>query len=206
MSVTLSEQQTQGKPGTGVHPQKFALWLALASMTMFFAALTSAVLVKKGDYKVWENFRLPGIFLYSTLVVVGLSVVIHSALIAYRKARFTQFRWLMFFSFVLGCLFLGLQYTGWIALKQMGFPLTGNVAGSFIYIITASHGMHIVGGLVVMAIFLFQAIRARKDEIYELRNLINPKRQLYLEMLVTYWHFVDIVWVYLYVFLLVNYQ
>lgn len=204
MNVVLNDKQTQDKPG--VHPQKFALWLALASMTMFFAALTSAVLVKKGDYKVWENFRLPSIFLYSTLVVVGLSGVIHFALISYRKAQFTRFRWLMFFSFLLGCLFLGLQYTGWIDLQNMGFPLTGNVAGSFIYIITASHGAHIVGGLVAMLVFLYQAVRSRKDELYELRNIINPKRELYLEMLVTFWHYIDIVWVYLYVFLLVNYQ
>lgn len=206
MDVTLNEKQIKDKPGSGVHPQKFALWLALASMTMFFAALTSAVLVKKGDYKVWENFRLPATFLYSTAVIIGLSVVIHLSLITYRQARFALFRSLLFFSFLLGCLFLFLQYTGWIALKQMGFPLTGNVAGSFIYILTASHGVHIIGGLVATALFLFFAFRARKDEIFELRNIINPKRQLHLEMLVTYWHFVDIVWVYLYVFLLVNYQ
>ena len=57
-----------------------------------------------------------------------------------------------------------------------------------------------------MLVFLYQAVRSRKDELYELRNIINPKRELYLEMLVTFWHYIDIVWVYLYVFLLVNYQ
>jgi heme/copper-type cytochrome/quinol oxidase subunit 3 len=59
---------------------------------------------------------------------------------------------------------------------------------------------------VVTLVFLVYAIRSRKDPIYELRDIINPKRQLNLELLVSYWHFVDIIWVYLYVFLLLNYQ
>lgn len=191
---------------TGVHPQKFALWLAMASMTMFFAAITSALLVKKGDFRVWENFRIPTVFAYSTATVVGVSVTIHAALYFYRKAKFVAFRWLMVLSFLLGSLFLGLQYIGWQMLTDMGMTLTGTISASFVYLITSVHGAHIVGGLVAMFFFLVFAIRSRKDPIYELRNIINPKRQLNLEMLAAYWHFVDIVWVYLYVFLLMNYQ
>ena len=208
MSVTLSDKDIikHKTENIGVHPQKFALWLAIASMTMFFAALTSALLVKKGDYQVWENFELPGIFLVSTVTIILLSVCIHLSLISYRKAKFGLFRTLLFFSFLLGLAFLGMQVFGWEKLKQMGFPLSGNIAGSFIYIITASHGVHIIGGLLVTLVFLVFAIRSRKDPIYELRSIINPKRQLNLEMLVTYWHFVDAVWVYLYIFFLLNYQ
>lgn len=208
MNVSLSEKNIiMDKPEyKGVHPQKFALWLAFASMTMFFAALTSALLVKKGDFKVWENFKLPSIFMYSTAVIVMLSVVMHASLISYRRAKFALFRLLLFFGFVLGLVFLGLQVQGWQQLKAMGFPLTGNISGSFIYLITASHGAHIVVGLLVTLFFLVFAIRSRKDPIYELRNIINPKRQLNLEMLVTYWHYVDVVWVYLYIFFLLNYQ
>lgn len=208
MQVTLSEKDIlkQRTEYTGVHPQKFALWLAMASMTMFFAALTSAFIVKKGDYQVWENFRLPGIFLYSTISIILLSVSIHWSLISYRKAKFTQFRTLLFVSFLLGCVFLFLQLQGWDVLMQMGLPLTGNLSGSFLYLITSMHGLHIVGGLVVTLLFLVFAIRSRKDPIYELRDSINPKRQLNLELLVGYWHYVDAVWVYLYIFFYLNYQ
>jgi cytochrome c oxidase subunit 3 len=191
---------------TGVHPQKLALWIGMASMTMFFAALTSALLVKKGDFRIWENFKLPNIFMFSTLAVVAVSITIHAALISYRKAKFAQFRWLMFFSFILGCLFLGLQYAGWNVLKAGGMTLTENLSGSFVYVITGAHGAHIIVGLLVMAVFLISAFRSRKDPIYELRSIINPKRQLHLELLVSYWHYVDAVWVYLYVFLYMNYR
>jgi cytochrome c oxidase subunit 3 len=208
MNAALSEKDIlkEKTEYTGVHPQKFALWLAMASMTMFFAALTSALLVKKGDFRVWENFRLPSVFAFSTVTVVAVSIAIHSALLCYRKAKFTAFRWLMVLSFTFGGLFLVLQYTGWNMLSAMGMTLTGNLSASFIYMITAMHGAHIIGGLVAMLFFLVFAIRSRKDPIYELRNIINPKRQLNLEMLAGYWHFVDIVWIYLYVFFLMNYQ
>lgn len=208
MNVTLSEQDIlkEKTEYTGIHPQKFALWIAMASMSMFFAALTSALLVKKGDYRSWENFRLPGVFLFSTLSVIGVSICIHAALISYRKAKFAQFRWLMFFSFVLGCLFLALQLAGWNVLKHGGMTLTENLSGSFIYVITGAHGAHIVLGLLVMLAFIIHAFRKRNDPIYELRNIINPKRQLHLELLVSYWHYVDAVWVYLYVFFYLNYR
>jgi cytochrome c oxidase subunit 3 len=208
MSVVLSKQDIlrDQKEYSGVHPQKFALWIGMASMSMFFAALTSALLVKKGDYRSWEGFRLPIVFLFSTLSVIGVSVCIHSALICYRKAKFTTFRWLMFFSFLLGCLFLSLQLTGWSVLQHGGMTLTENLSGSFIYVITAAHGVHIIVGLVVMLVFLLHAVKNRKDPIYELRDIINPRRQLNLELLVSYWHYVDAVWVYLYVFFFLNYR
>jgi cytochrome c oxidase subunit 3 len=208
MSVTLSEQDIlkEKTEYTGVHPQKFAMWIAMASMSMFFAALTSALLVKKGDYRSWENFRLPGVFLFSTLTIISLSACIHASLICYRKAKFSLFRWLMFASFLLGCLFLFLQLQGWGVLQRGGMTLTENLSGSFLYLLTAAHGVHIIVGLIVMLIFLIHAVRNRKDPIYELRDIINPKRQLNLELLVSYWHYVDGVWIYLYVFLFFNYR
>lgn len=208
MNITVSEKEIlkEKTEYTGIHPQKFALWIAMASMTMFFAALTSALLVKKGDYRSWENFKLPGVFFFSTLSIITLSVCIHAALFSYRKAKFTLFRWLMVASFLLGCLFLGLQLMGWRVLQQGGMTLTENLSGSFIYLLTSVHGVHIIVGLVVMLVFVINAIRKRKDPIYELRDIINPKRQLNLELLVSYWHYVDAVWVYLYVFFYLNYQ
>lgn len=208
MNVTLSEQDIlkEKTEYTGVHPQKFALWIGMASMTMFFAALTSALLIKKGDYRSWENFRLPTVFMYSTIAIILVSICLHAALISYRKAKFTQFRWLMVGSFLLACLFLGLQLQGWHVMQQGGMTLTENLSGSFLYLITSAHGVHILVGLVAMAIFLIGAFRNRKDPIYELRDIINPKRQLNLELLVSFWHYIDAVWVYLYVFFYFNYR
>jgi cytochrome c oxidase subunit 3 len=190
---------------TGIHPQKFALWLGMASMTMFFAALTSALIVKKADFQTWENFKLPVVFLYSTICIISVSVVLHLSLVNYRKANFTAFRFLLFAGLVLGVAFLGLQLMGWNELKALGMPLAGNLSGAFIYLITSAHGFHIAIGLLFLLIFLLFAIRSRKDPIYELKNIANPKRQFNLELLVSFWHYIDIVWIYLYVFFYLNY-
>ena len=208
MELTLNDKKTlrDETEYTGVHPQKFALWIGMGAMTMFFAALTSALLIKKGDFRVWENFRLPVVFFYSTLIIISLSVTMQLSLMSYRKAKFAQFRWLLFVSFILGLAFLGMQLKGWAVLKEMGLPLTANLSGSFIYLITSMHGVHIIVGLLVTLVFLAFAIRSRKDPIYELRDIINPKRQLNLELLVSFWHYIDAVWVYLFIFFYLNYQ
>jgi len=190
---------------TGVHPKKFALWLGMASMTMFFAALTSALILKKGDYKVWENFRLPEAFMYSTIVIVLVSIAMHFSLTAYKKSKFAAFRWLLVLGFLLAVVFLILQYYGWVVLTSMGKPITGNISGQFLYLISSLHGFHIVIGLIVTLLFLIFAFRARKDELFELRNIANPDRILHMELLVTFWHFIDIVWIYLYFFFYFNY-
>lgn len=204
-SLTEKEFLKQRTEYTGVHPQKFGLWIAMASMSMFFSALTSALLVKKGDFNSWENFKLPGVFFFSTLAVIATSIAMHASLIQYRKANFVLFRRLLALGFALACLFLGLQLLGWKTMVDGGMTLTYNLSGSFVYLITAMHGLHIIGGLVVTLVFLVFAIRARRDPLFELKNIINPKRQLNLELLVSYWHFVDVLWVYLYIFFYLNY-
>lgn len=204
-SLTNKEYLKDKTEYTGVHPQKFALWLAMASMSMFFAALTSALLVKKGDYNYWEGFTLPGVFFFSTITVIATSISLHLALRAYRKASFARFRSFLVLGFVLAFMFLGLQLLGWKALMDGGMTLTYNLSGSFVYVLTAMHGLHLIGGLVALLIFIVFAWRSRFDPIFELRNIINPKRQLNLELLVSYWHFVDILWIYLYIFLYINY-
>ena len=191
---------------TGIHPQLFGLWLAMASMTMLFAALTSAMILKKGDFRTWENFKLPDVFMLSTLLIVMLSVVMHTALINYKKANFAAFRWLIFGGFVLGLSFLFTQWRGFVAMKTLGFPLTGNISGQFIYMLAVVHGFHIAIALLVTLVVLIKAVRSRKDPLFELRNIINPKRKLQMQLLVTFWHYIDIVWIYLYLFFYFNYR
>jgi cytochrome c oxidase subunit 3 len=193
------------KEQTGVHPQKFMLWVAMGAMSMFFAALTSTLVVKKGDFGSWENFKLPHVFFFSTLAVIAVSVCLHFSLAYYRKSNFNLFRWLLAGGMLCALAFLGFQAMGWHTLKAMGFPITGNLSGSFIYLITYMHAAHIVLGWLVLFVFFIVAVRERKDEIVELRNIINPKRQLQLELLVMFWHYIDAVWLYLYVFFLLNY-
>ena len=191
---------------TGVHPQKFALWLAMASMTMFFAGLTSAIILRRGDFKSWEAFKFPTAFIYSTVAVLAVSVLMHLSLVNYRKAQFSTFRKLLFAGSIMTIVFLLCQVNALHVLNEMGKPLAGTMSGSFIHMMAYVHGFHIVVALFITWIFLFYAVRARKRDSFELKNIVNPKRQLQLELLVSFWHYIDIVWIYLYVFFYLNYK
>lgn len=127
--------------------QRLILYIAMASITMFFAVTTSALLVKKADVLNWAQFPLPSVFILSTVFAVASSIGFFFSYKCYKEQKFNTSRWALFVSGLLGVAFLLSQLMGFQSLKAMGLPLTGNVAGSFIYFLAIAHGVHIIGGL-----------------------------------------------------------
>jgi len=205
-AVRLDEYRNKSKGSIGIHPLKLMLYISFASIFMFFAVTTSALLVKKGDSINWVQFKLPSVFLYSTVIAVLCSVLVHFSLKLYKQSKFDTFRKVLLLSIITGFLFLAMQLFGFKSLTELGMPLAGNASGSFIWFIAIAHGLHVVGGILFSFITYAKAYRNRKDPIYELRDIINPRRVLSLELLSTYWHFIDLLWVYLYLFFYFNYQ
>lgn len=205
IAVSGEKIENLEKGRLGIHPLKLVLYGGMISMFMFFALTTSALLFKKGDVLNWEQFTLPNIFMVSTVLAIACSILIHFSMNLYKAKKFTTFRITLFISILLGIAFLATQVKGFQVLTAMGMPLDGNASGSFIYLIAIVHGLHMLFGLLFSAITFGKAVWNRKDPIYELRDIINPRRVLSLELLTTYWHFVDVLWVYLYIFLYVNY-
>lgn len=182
-----------------VHPKKFALWTGCGSITMMFAGLTSGYIVRRaqGD---WVQFKFPEMFNYSTIVVVLSSIVLVLAYLAYRRQKMGAYRIGLLLTFILGCLFGGLQYLGWQEMDNMGIELTGNPSGSFVYLISGIHLAHIAGGLVILFGMLIKSF-FKKDPVQNLLDsTINPERYLGIELISTYWHFVGILWIYLFIF------
>ena len=204
-AVELNEYREKEKGTLGIHPLKLMMYISFASIFMFFAVTTSALLVKKGDVVNWVDFKLPNVFLVSTIVAISCSLLVHYSLKLYKEAKFEQFRKTLLLSMLAGFAFLGCQILGFNALTQIGMPLDGNASGSFIWFIAIAHGLHVIGGIVFSLVTYIKARINRNDPIYELRDLINPKRVLSLELLSTYWHFIDLLWVYLYLFFYFNY-
>lgn len=138
-----------------VHPYKFNMWIAIVSMVMIFAAFTSAYVVKKGDVKTWQEIILPSIFTTSTIVIVLSSAFMHAAYVAFKNGNLQVYRGCITTTFLLGAAFLTLQIQGWETLVNQGVSLTGNVAGSFIYVISGSHFLHVAGGVIALLVFQF---------------------------------------------------
>ncbi len=176
-----------------IHPLKFALWAACASIVMLFGAFTSAYVVRQGAGN-WLEFRLPDVFFYSTIVILLSSLTLHSSYRSFLKGKKGMYKSLLAVSFILGLAFIVMQYMGWIALKDIGVELVGNPSGSFVYVISGVHAAHVLGGIAAILIALIQA--------FSLKFRVSEARKLRFDLTLTYWHFVDLLWVYLFLFML----
>ena len=187
MKVAVQENRFRNK----IHPRKFALWAACASISMMFAAFTSAYIVRQAAGN-WLEFIMPDMFYYSTAVIILSSITLHGSYFAFKKMNTVLYRGLLVVSFLLGLLFVAMQYWGWQALTEMGIGLTTNPSGSFVYVLSGVHALHVIGGIGVLLVALIHA--------FMLPHKVTPARKLRFEMSYTYWHFVDILWIYLLLF------
>lgn len=172
-------------------PIKFILWLFLVTIIMLFASQTSAYLVRRAEGN-WLEFEMPRIFWYSTAVLLLSSMTMHWAYFTAKKDRFKELKVAISITFVLGVAFLVMQFEGWKKLVEMNVYFVGNPSGSFFYVFTGLHGLHLISGIIVL---LFAFIAAMKMNVHS-KNLRR------IQICVTYWHFLDILWIYLFVFLL----
>jgi len=180
-----------------IHPQKFALLVSCASVVMLFAALTSAYVVRQAAGN-WLEFPMPVLFLYSTLTLIVSSFTLHFAYKGFLAGNVKLYKYLLLLTFVLGILFIYLQYQGWMALVAMGVELGTNPSGSFLYVLSGLHAAHILGGLAAVFVAILHA--------FILPYEVSAKRKLRFEMTQIYWHFVDVLWIYLIVFLWLQQQ
>lgn len=169
------------------------LWLAMTSMSMLFAGLTSAYLVR-ADNGNWLLFKLPGIFFISTALIITSSYTMLRAVQKARANNFAGITWHLLFTLLLGIAFTFCQFESWSQLTADGIVFGGkysNASGSFLYALTGMHLLHLAGGLIAL---LVTSIKSK-------RRVYNSGHMLGIELCSIYWHFLTGVWVYLFVFL-----
>lgn len=174
-----------------MHPHKFTLWVGLGSIVMMFAGLTSAFIVKR-EAPSWIGVEMPLTFWYSTAVILLSSLSVHLALKAFRDRNILKYRRLMSITVALGLLFMVLQYIGFTQLWNSGLHLNGSGGVQFLYIIFGLHGLHVLGGIIALLVMFVNAY-SRRSRNY---NVVP------VEVASTYWHFVDVLWIYLFIFFL----
>jgi len=181
----------EAKKTLAMNPKKFAMWLFIGSVVMLFASLTSAYIVRQAEGN-WLYFELPSILTLSTVVILVSSITMQWAYWSAKKDKLEMVKVLVTVTSVLGIVFLILQFEGWKALVGNQVYLVGNPSGSFLYIITGLHGLHLVSAIVFLLIVLVATYRYR----------VHSKNLTQIEMCTTYWHFLGGLWLYLFVFLL----
>jgi len=173
---------------------KLILLFAMVSMTMMFAGLTSAFVVSKSRVDWLKDFELPSAFYYSTLVILGCSVTFHLAKKAIQKDNKSATSTFLFATLALGILFVVLQFVGFGQIVENGYYFTGtesSITTTFLYIVTVVHLIHLAGGLISLLIIIYNHFKQK----------YNSTQTLGIELGAMYWHFLDFLWLYLFVFL-----
>jgi cytochrome c oxidase subunit 3 len=169
------------------------LWVGIVSIVMFFGGLTSAVVVSQGGGG-FINIALPQAFTLSTVVILLSSVLFHLGLTATKKGNNQLAKFSILGTLVLGLLFVYTQYMGWQTLFENGVYAVGSQStqeSSYLYLLTALHVAHLVGGLVSLIIVLVKTLKSK----YTTDNYLG------VQVSITYWHFLGGLWLYLFLFL-----
>ena len=175
-----------------IHPHKFTLWVAIGSIIMMFAGLTSAYIVKRSQVN-WVMLEIPKIFWISTITIMLSSVTVQLAVRAFRERNMILYRRMLSATAILGLAFLVLQVLGFLQYKALDIRLIGagsNASYSFLLAIASLHALHVFGGVIALMIIARNAVSIRK----------RSYSSVPVEVIATYWHFVDILWIYLFLF------
>ncbi len=193
MAADIRIVEEANKP-IGMNPKKFALWLFMATVAMLFAAWTSAYIVKRGDIG-WTEIIVPDQFWINTVIIMASSVSMIWAVRAARKDKLETVKLALSITTILGIAFVVgqlLAFKEMVALKE--HFTGGNVSHSFVYVLSGAHGVHLVSGVVFLVLVLSATFKYK----------VHSKNMDQIEMCAMYWHFLDVLWLYLFVFLLIN--
>jgi cytochrome c oxidase subunit 3 len=191
--MMMAQIQQEDRQNLGA--KKFNLWIFIFTSFMLFAGLTSAFIVYSGGKGHGLNVIMPIAFRYSTIVLIISSVTLFMASRAAKQLEFSKQRLLLGVTFLLGIAFFALQIYGWhILVVEKLFFSNPNASISFVYVFTGIHLLHVFAGLLV----LLSAMIASWSSASQAKILYK------MEIASIFWHFLDIIWIYLYVFLLLN--
>ena len=189
MNLTQGSSQQKNK-----RAKKMMLWFGIVSLIMSFGGLTSAFIVSSSREDWLNDFELPNAFFISTIIITFSSLVFIAAKKALLKEKYLLSQSLVLGVFALGLAFIYNQFLGFNELIISGYNFTGptsNITMSYIYIIAVAHILHVIAGLISLAVVI----------VNHFKKQYTPASKLGFDIASTFWHFIDLLWVYLFLFL-----
>jgi cytochrome c oxidase subunit III len=190
MEHNIPKSNNLGERLTQIPTFKILLWLSMVSMVMMFAGLTSGYIVRQAQAN-WLVFELPQVFIYSTIIIILSSISMYWAQRSVSKNDRGGLTKGLTVTLLLGMAFCMTQFSAWSELVDQGIYFIGNPAGSFLYVLSALHLAHLVGGMLYLTIVTARSYQGR----------YNAENHLPIELCAIFWHFLDLLWVYLFIFL-----
>ena len=173
---------------------KLMLWFAMISMTMMFGGLTSAFVVSKSRGDWLKDFEIPIAFFISTIVIIAGSVTFHLAKLAIKKDNRSAVTMYLWITLGLAIAFVVLQFMGFDEIVSNGYYFTGtesNITTTFLYVVTITHLAHLAGGIISLLVIIYNHFKQK----------YNSRQTIGIELGAMYWHFLDFLWLYLFLFL-----
>ncbi len=173
---------------------KLLLLVSMVSMVMVFAGLTSAFVVSKSRQDWLKDFHLPTAFFWSTSVIILSSLTFHLAKKAIKKDDRSKTTSFLLITLGLGILFVFLQFLGFGQIIKQGYYFTGSqstITTTFLYLVTITHLAHLFGGIISLFIIIYKHFKQK----------YNSSQMLGIELGAMFWHFLDLLWIYLFLFL-----
>ena len=173
---------------------RIAIWIAITSIAVLFIALTVVMVARANESSDWIHTAVPPLLYFNTLILVTSSFTFELSRRALKREAANRFvRWL-YVTTALGVTFIAGQLIAWRELASQGIFVTTNPSSGFLYVLTAAHGLHLLGGILAL---LYLVFRTRKI-------ILNPRKRIAVDITATYWHFMDGLWIYLLVLLAVK--
>ncbi|MCJ8167379.1 cytochrome c oxidase subunit 3 [Pontibacter sp. E15-1] len=186
-----------------MHPIRMLLYLSMIGIGVLFFILTVAF-ARTGGFP-GDNFELPKFFSVSSILLLFSSYTMTKVPRMYKKEKLKKMVRYLALTLCLGVFFIGAQLIGWNEMSKTGIYFSGKASGTYLYLISALHILHLLGGIIFLSFMLFKTIYVSSDGVRSLIFIRDPFRHLQLSMLNSYWHFMDFLWLGLYlVFLFIT--
>ncbi len=193
ITQTVKQMKQHNDPEYVINPKKFVLWLLIVASVMLFAGFTSAYIVRQGEGN-WRVFELPSLFTVNTIIIAVSSIFMQWAFMAAKKDELGQIKIALGITLALGIAFAIGQWYAYQELIANNVHVSGNPSESFVYVISFMHLLHIVGGIIFVLVTFIKSLQLN----------IHKKNLLSISLCNTYWHFLGILWIYLFVFFQLN--
>jgi cytochrome c oxidase subunit III len=185
-----------------MHPHKMLLYFSMLASFLIFFFMILAYTVSMPDYEESSFDYFPKSFILSTIILILSSVSLSKALPAFKNDKVKTLERSLGITLMFGLLYALFQYIGWVQLTEAGIYFDGSPSGSYLYVISGLHLIHLFGGMVALTYMYLKSLKASKDPVKSLILITNPYQKLRLEILTTYWHFMDAIWMGLFIYFL----
>jgi len=181
-----------------LHPYQTLIYLAMFSSGLILFFLTTSFVFSQSETSAFGQYKIPKSFIISSLILFGSAFLSERILPAYLAHDLKKTKINLAYTLILGLSFAAFQFKGWQELSKSGVDFTGLPAGSFLYLLSGIHLVHLAGAMIYALVLLLLIYNSEKDEVKTLVLLTNPYEKMKLELFVIYWKFIDIVWLILF--------